>query len=186
MFTIDRRNWRFKNGIDEIFEVINYLQNENYSNVSDLVHYLRKRLDIDIFITKGKQADDGNYIEQIENLDSFENLCKKYNSIEQLIYYIDKLNKDMKIHKDQKVKLLTIHKSKGMEYPVVFIVGCNNGLLPHYKNQNQDDERRLLYVAITRAEKELYMSYVDTYNNKTMKISPFIESIKDTIDIVTK
>ncbi len=186
MFTIDRRNWRFKNGIDEIFEVINYLQNENYSNVSDLVHYLRKRLDIDTFITKGKQADDGNYIEQIENLDSFENLCKKYNSIEQLIHYIDKLNKDMKIHKNQKVKLLTIHKSKGMEYPVVFIVGCNNGLLPHYKNQNQDDERKLLYVAITRAEKELYMSYVDIYNNKTMKISPFIESIKDTINIVTK
>ena len=92
----------------------------------------------------------------------------------------------MKIHKDQKVKLLTIHKSKGMEYPVVFIVGCNNDLLPHYKNQNQDDERRLLYVAITRAEKELYMSYVDMYNNKIMKISPFIESIKETINIANK
>lgn len=186
MFTIDRRNWRFKNGIDEIFEVINHLQNKKHSNVANLVLYLRKRLDIDTFITKGKQSDDGNYIEQIENLDSFENLCKKYNSIEQLIHYIDELNKEMKIHKDQKVKLLTIHKSKGMEYPVVFIVGCNNDLLPHYKNQNQDDERRLLYVAITRAEKELYMSYVDMYNNKIMKISPFIESIKETINIANK
>lgn len=186
MFTIDRRNWRLKNGIDEIFEVINHLQNKKHSNVANLVLYLRKRLDIDTFITKGKQSDDGNYIEQIENLDSFENLCKKYNSIEQLIHYIDELNKEMKIHKDQKVKLLTIHKSKGMEYPVVFIVGCNNDLLPHYKNQNQDDERRLLYVAITRAEKELYMSYVDMYNNKIMKISPFIESIKETINIANK
>ena len=99
---------------------------------------------------------------------------------------MDELNKGIEIYKDQKVKLLTIHKSKGMEYPVIFIVGCNNDLLPHYKSQNEDDERRLLYVAITRAEKELYMSYVDMYNNKTMKISPFIENIKDTICIIDK
>ena len=64
-----------------------------------------------------------------------------------------------------------------MEYPVVFIVGCNEELLV-------DDERRLFYVAITRAEKELYLSYVDMYNNKIKNISSFIEDIKDTIDII--
>ena len=81
----------------------------------------------------------------------------------------------------KKVKLLTIHKSKGMEYPVVFIVGCNDELLPHHKNENINDERRLFYVAITRAEKELYLSHTDLYNNKFKNISPFIEDIKDTI-----
>ena len=49
--------------------------------------------------------------------------------------------------------MLTIHKSNGMEYPVVFIIGCNEELLPHHKNKNVDDERRLFYVAITRAKK---------------------------------
>ena len=71
-----------------------------------------------------------------------------------------------------------------MEYPVVFIVGCNEELLPHHKNKNVDDERRLFYVAITRAEKELYLSYVDMYNNKIKNISSFIEDIKDTINII--
>lgn len=185
MFTIDRRNWRFKNGIDEIFETINYLQNKKYSSVADLVHYLREHLDIDVFVSKGKLSDDGNYIEQIDNLDSFENMCKNYDSIDQLITYLDELNREFETYKDQKVKLLTIHKSKGMEYPVVFIIGCNNDLLPHYKNKDKDDEQRLFYVAITRAEKELYMSYVDMYNSKTMNISPFIENIKDTVNVIT-
>lgn len=184
MFTIDRRNWRFKNGIDEIFEVINYMQNKKYSSVADLVKYLRNRLSIDDFVTKGKQSDDGSYIEQIDNLDSFENMCSKYSSIEQLIAFLDDLNREVENNKGEKVKLLTIHKSKGMEYPVVFIIGCNEGLLPHYKNENVDDERRLLYVAITRAEKELYLSYVDFYNNSTKNISSFIDDVKDTINII--
>ena len=85
---------------------------------------------------------------------------------------------------DQKVKLLTIHKAKGLEYPVVFIIGCDNDLLPHYKNDNIDDERRLMYVAITRAEKELYISYTDFYNNKYLGVSPFITEIKGTVRIV--
>ena len=65
-----------------------------------------------------------------------------------------------------------------MEYPVVFIIGCNNELLPHYKNENINDERRLFYVAITRAEKELYMSYVDFYNGDMKIVSPFINDSK--------
>ena len=185
MFTIDRRNWRFKNGIDEIHEVINYLQNKKYKNVGELVHYLRERLDIDYFVTKGKQSDDGKYTEQIENLNSFEEICSNYSSIFDLIEYLDQLNTDMENIKGDSVKLLTIHKSKGMEYPVVFIIGCNDGLLPHYKNiDHLDDERRLLYVAITRAENELYMSYVDIYNNKLMNKSPFMDDIKGTIKII--
>ena len=94
------------------------------------------------------------------------------------------MNGEIESCQQQRVKLLTIHKSKGMEYPVVFIIGCSNDLLPHYKSNNPNDERRLFYVAVTRAEKELYMSYVDMYNNKTMHISPFMESIEDTIKVV--
>ena len=112
----------------------------------------------------------------------------QYSSIDEFISYINDLNTELEINNeyDDKVKLLTIHKSKGMEYPVVFIIGCNDELLPHYKSENINDERRLFYVAITRAEKELYMSYVDFYNDDRKIVSPFINDIKDTIKIVEK
>ena len=62
----------------------------------------------------------------------------------------------------EKVKVLTIHSAKGLEFENVFIVGLEDGLLPHQSNIDEPDklqeERRLLYVAITRAKNRLYLS----------------------------
>lgn len=181
MMSIDRRNWRFKNGIDEIYEVINYLQNKRFSSIGDMISYLRVRLNIDEFVTKGKQADDGSYIEQIENMNAFENIAKKYTDLEKFIMYLDDITKDLQIDNENKVQLLTIHKSKGLEYPVVFIIGCSDGLLPHNKSKDLNNEKKLFYVGITRAEKELYISSILSNNATEMKISPFVYAIKDTI-----
>lgn len=186
MSTIDRRNWRFKNGIDEIFEVINYLKSKKYNTVSELISYLRNRLSIDSFVSKGKQADDGSYSEQIENLDSFESMCSKYSTIEDLLADIKDLNDTASENENDKVQLSTIHKSKGLEFKAVFVIGCNDGLLPHYRTENIDDERRLFYVAITRAVKELYLSYLNIYNNKTAYMSPFVDDIIEGINIISE
>jgi DNA helicase-2/ATP-dependent DNA helicase PcrA len=71
------------------------------------------------------------------------------------------------------VSLMTIHKSKGLE----FIAGVSNGLLPHKKSNNINEEKRLFYVATTRAEKELFISSVETYYDKYLGVSDFLIGI---------
>ena len=69
----------------------------------------------------------------------------------------DRLNKD-----HNKIILSTIHQAKGLEWPAVFIINLNNQAFPNYKAIEQgglEEERRLFYVAITRAQKNLYLSY---------------------------
>lgn len=64
---------------------------------------------------------------------------------------------------EEKVSLMTIHAAKGLEFPAVFVVGVNEDLLPHRRSagtfEGLEEERRLFYVAVTRAERLLYLSY---------------------------
>lgn len=183
MFMIDRRNWRFKNGIDEIYETVNKMQNKRFANMGEIVHTLRRDLNIDDFVSRGKLNDDGRYAEQIENLDTFEDTCKQFKTYTELkSYLLDIQNSGIQTD-DNKVSLMTIHKSKGLEFPVVFLVGCSEGLLPHSKATDIDDEMRLMYVGITRAMDELYLTSNLFYNSRNLMSSSFIDLLGDTIRI---
>jgi DNA helicase-2/ATP-dependent DNA helicase PcrA len=76
-----------------------------------------------------------------------------------------------------KVKLMTIHKSKGLEFPVVFCIGVDKNILPHEKSTDIEEERRICYVGISRAKDELYVSWTHFYNNKETGSSIFIKDM---------
>jgi DNA helicase-2/ATP-dependent DNA helicase PcrA len=69
---------------------------------------------------------------------------------------------DARRDEDGLVTLMTLHNAKGLEYPVVFIVGCEDGVFPHSRSLEEgglEEERRLFYVGVTRAMRQLHLSY---------------------------
>ncbi len=105
---------------------------------------------------------------RLENLEEFKSITKNFEEQEGLISLEDFLNEislvsDIEEHKDNpnRITLMTMHSAKGLEFDNVFIVGMEEGIFPHvnssFDKQDLEEERRLCYVAITRAKKRLYM-----------------------------
>ena len=89
---------------------------------------------------------------------------------------------------DQKVTLMTLHAAKGLEFPVVFIVGLEEGILPHARVYEAgiselEEERRLMYVGMTRAREELHLTYVQSRmqfgQRSYCQVSRFLAEIGD-------
>ena len=112
---------------------------------------------------------------RLENLNEFKGVTKSYEeeygsaSLEDFLEEIS-LVSDITEHQDSdgRVSLMTVHSVKGLEFDYVFIVGMEEGIFPHYNAINDgsnsaiEEERRLCYVAITRAKKKLYITSADT------------------------
>ncbi|MEW6684507.1 MAG: UvrD-helicase domain-containing protein [Nitrospirota bacterium] len=64
--------------------------------------------------------------------------------------------------RSEAISLMTLHRAKGSEFPVVFIAGCEEGLLPYHRNDDVEEERRLLFVGMTRARQRLFVSSAAT------------------------
>lgn len=150
----------FKNMIEEI------KKEESHLTLTEL---------IDMVLDKSgmkKSLEDEKSIEadiRIENLEEFKSIAKAMEINEGIVSLEELLDKlalvsdvsEQKNDNEDKVTLMTMHAVKGLEYDYVFIVGVEEGLFPHSNslesNDELEEERRLCYVAITRAKKKLYL-----------------------------
>ena len=105
---------------------------------------------------------------KLENLEEFKSIAKNFEdynpgaTLEEFLIEISLISDVKETKDDDVVTLMTTHAVKGLEFDVVFVTGLEEGLFPHSNSMNDDkeleEERRLFYVAITRAKKVLYLS----------------------------
>lgn len=110
-----------------------------------------------------------------KNLSNYENLKQLIN-----ISSLSNSELDMLIKKSKKIPIITVHQAKGLEYSIVFIAGLMDDIFPMFtaiKNKKLREEKRLLYVAFTRAKENLYLSYSKTYNGYNKNISRFLNEL---------
>jgi DNA helicase II / ATP-dependent DNA helicase PcrA len=112
---------------------------------------------------------------RIENLQELVNVGAEYDAGEEgersLPEFLQQValvaDADTRADDEGLVTLMTLHNAKGLEYPIVMIIGCEEGVFPHSRALDEgglEEERRLCYVGITRAERDLYMTYARTRN----------------------
>ena len=120
-------------------------------------------------LTEGEEGQKPENISRKENLSSFVNAVKEFDEANAGATLEDFLNHvalvadiDSLDEENSRVSMMTIHSAKGLEFPIVFVAGMEEGLLPHANSMissaQLEEERRACYVAMTRAEKKLYLT----------------------------
>jgi len=143
-----------KKGMDSLKEVITSIPLEACPSLAiDTILRLTK---LDKLIAKQKKEGE----EKAEGLGLLRKMSIQFKTIKQFLYIMDKIKKEPK--KKDGVKMMTIHASKGLEFKHVFVVGADNGVFPSERSTDEE-ERRLFYVAITRAIEGLYVYGYGTY-----------------------
>ncbi|KKS01470.1 MAG: Superfamily I DNA and RNA helicase [Candidatus Yanofskybacteria bacterium GW2011_GWA2_41_22] len=184
-----KENTKTKQGraLKEFYELLYDLINKKTDiSVASFIKNIIKKTDYEEYL-KGLSASKNdaysNFEERMENLKELLTVAKKYDNVGSergldnfleeitLLQGVDSLTLSANANKvgvPDKATLMSIHSSKGLEFPVVFIAGIEEGLFPHSRStfnpQELEEERRLCYVAVTRAKEKLILSYARRRN----------------------
>lgn len=163
---------RFVNRLTEFRDqVMNWSKMQEYLSVTELTEEVLEKTGYKDELKKEKTIESQSRLENLDEFLSVTQEFEKQNEDKSLVSFltdlalvadIDKMDDDEEDKKKDGVVLMTLHSAKGLEFPVVFLMGLEEGIFPHSRSIFDDDEmeeeRRLAYVGITRAEEELYLT----------------------------
>jgi hypothetical protein len=148
------------------------------------VNYIRKGVGYDEYIRNYIYEHKADKEELYNVLDELAHRASQYMSLSQwldgIAEYIRQCDKDRQNNTADGVHMLTMHGSKGLEYKIVLVMDVCEGIIPYNKSildEQIEEERRLFYVAMTRAKEKLYLLYPKQRYNKDTTRSRFIEEL---------
>ncbi|HWT26512.1 MAG TPA: ATP-dependent helicase [Mobilitalea sp.] len=151
------------------------------------LNYIRRGVGYEEFLKEYANQRKIKTEELLDVLDELQESTRDYKTYEEWFAYMENYREELKRQaiesrnsKTDSIMIATMHSSKGLEFKVVFIVDANEGITPHKKAvlaEDIEEERRLFYVAMTRAKEYLYILCAKERYNKTMQISRFINEI---------
>ena len=143
-------------------------QQQEFLNVTDMVEQVLSRSGYEAELMKDRSIESQS---RLENLEEFKTVTKQFEETSEdqtlisfltdlaLISDLDNTDEETK----DKLTLMTLHAAKGLEFPVVFLVGMEENIFPHTRSlfdmEEMEEERRLAYVGITRAERDLFITH---------------------------
>ena len=144
--------------------------------------YIRNEIGYDEFLEEYGEKRHISTEELIKVADELAELARQFDSFqdwnEHILEYTEKLrSQSVKKSDEDMLELVTMHGSKGLEYRIVFLIDVNEGVTPHGKallDEDIEEERRMFYVAVTRAKERLHVYYVKERFNKPVEISRFV------------
>ena len=147
------------------------------------IQYIRKSVGYDLFLNEYAIKRKMKLEDLQELIREMEERAKEFKTIEEWFAHIEKYTEELRMQAVTRtenrnaVSLMTFHAAKGLEYDTVFIIGANEDVTPYKKAElpeEMEEERRMFYVAMTRAKKHLTISYVREKNGKAMEQSRFL------------
>ena len=160
----------FNNLLEEIIE------ETDDSKLTNFIKYVIKSTGYENYLRGPGSRSMDNADERIENLKELLTVARKYDNAESCSEGVAKFLEEIALlqdldkikNTDNKITLMTMHASKGLEFPVVFIIGLEEGLFPHSRTllnpAEVEEERRLCYVAVTRAKEKLILTFTKFRN----------------------
>ncbi len=154
------------------------------------IQYIRKKIGYDDFLKEYAEKNQISWKQLMDVMAELEERSKNFKSYDEWEIHIAKYTQELeeqqakarkiKGERENKVQLMTIHSAKGLEFEDVFVIHANEGEIPHQKAEKKDEieeERRLFYVALTRAKNNLCISYITQKNGNSIKPSRFVEEL---------